>query len=205
MPRSGRKLPSPEGLGLVALLFFVLITTIAGLTPSHYHDAAYLLGVEHVNPVFGGTRPARSDEWGVATPYFQIAVASDLGPRNLVSPYHEPLKAFFALPSRDWSMTFKPDLWGFLVLDPARAFAFHYAFLAAAGMLGPYLLLRQLGCRREVAAATGRRCSSPSSSRRGGPATHRPWASRSGPPSPTFGARGGRPGFPPSRRRPPSC
>ena len=154
MLRIAKPAGSVEWLGLIALLAFVLMSTIAALSPSHYRDAAYLEARHDVNPVFGGTRTARSDEWGVATPYFQIAVASDLGARDTVSPYHEPLKAFFALPSRDWSMAFKPDLWGFLFLDPARAFALHYAALAAAGLLGAYLFLRQLRVRKEVAATT---------------------------------------------------
>lgn len=146
--------PSPvELLALLALLLFVLLSTVAAWTPSHYYEAANILGLKDVWPVLGGSRPARSDEWAVTTAYFQIAAASDFGPRDLVSPYREPLKAFFALPSRDWSMAFKPDLWGFLVLDPARAFALHYALLATAALIGPYLLLRQLGCRREAAAA----------------------------------------------------
>jgi hypothetical protein len=123
MLKVGGKAVSAELLGLIALLAFVLISTATALSPSHYRDAAYLQGRSDVHPIFGGTRTARSDEWGVATPYFQIAVASGLGERDVVSPYHEPLKAFFALPSRDWSMAFKPDLWGFLLLDPARAFA----------------------------------------------------------------------------------
>jgi len=150
-PRLGRL--SASTLGLAALLLFVLVSTLAAWTPSHYEQAARGLGLVGVKPVFGDSRPVRSDEWGVTTPYFQIAVASDLGPRDTVSPYHEPLKAFFALPSRDWSMAFKPDLWGFLALAPAHAFALHYALLAAAGLLGAYLLLRQLGCRGEAAAA----------------------------------------------------
>ena len=154
MLKVGGKAVSAELLGLIGLLAFVLISTAAALSPSHYRDAAYLQGRSDVHPIFGGTRTARSDEWGVATPYFQIAVASGLGERDVVSPYHEPLKAFFALPSRDWSMAFKPDLWGFLLLDPARAFALHYAALAAAALLGTYLLLRQLGVRKEIAATT---------------------------------------------------
>ena len=144
---------SAGAAGLAALALYVLIATVLAWTPSHYAQAARLLGIPGVEPVFGDARPVRSDEWGVTTPYYQIAVASDLGPRDAVSPYHEPLTAYFALPSRDWSMALKPDLWGFLVLDPAHAYALHYALLAAASLLGVYVLLRQLGCRGEVAVA----------------------------------------------------
>jgi len=98
MLKVGGKAVSAELLGLIGLLAFVLISTAAALSPSHYRDAAYLQGRSDVHPIFGGTRTARSDEWGVATPYFQIAVASGLGERDVVSPYHEPLKAFLPCP-----------------------------------------------------------------------------------------------------------
>jgi hypothetical protein len=140
-------------LGALALLLYVIVAAAAALTPSHYAQGARLLGLHEVEPLAGDARPVRSDDWGVTTPYFQIAVRSGLGARDAISPYGEPLKAFFALPSRDWSMAFKPDLWGFLVLDPARAYALHYALLAVSALVGAYLVLRQLGCRGETAAA----------------------------------------------------
>lgn len=138
---------------LLVLLLVALIYVANAWTPSHYGQAANTLGIAHAGPVAGEARPIRSDEWAVATPYFQIAVANHFGPRNAFSPYHEPLKTFFALPSRDWSMAFKPDLWGFLVLDPAHAYSLHYAVLALAMVTGFTVLLRQLGCSRGFALA----------------------------------------------------
>jgi hypothetical protein len=49
-------------------------------------------------------------------------------------------------------MAFKPDLWGFLILDPARAYAFHFAFLALAAVTGVFVVSRQLGASRGLAA-----------------------------------------------------
>lgn len=136
---------------LLAALLLALLAATAALTPSHYGAAASILGLPHSGPVFGEAQPVRSDEWAVTTPYFQIAVANDLGPIDRISPYHEPLKGFFALPSRDWSMALKPDLWGFLVLPPAHAFALHYASLAFLMLAGFAILLRQLGLSRNYA------------------------------------------------------
>src|SRR5258706_10059595 len=116
----------------LAILAAFLVYVLNAWTPSHYGQAAAKLGIANAGPVLGAARYIRTDEWGVATPYFQIAVANDLGPVDARSPFKEPLKTFFALPSRDWSMAFKPDLWGFLVLDPAHAFSLHYASLALA-------------------------------------------------------------------------
>lgn len=139
--------------GLLAVIVVALVWTLNAWTPVHYGETARTLGFARAGPVAGDARPVRSDDWAVALPYFQIAVANDFGPRNEASPYKEPLKAFFALPSRDWSMAFKPSLWGFMVLDPAHAYALHFAFLAAAMVAGFALLLRQLGCSPGYALA----------------------------------------------------
>jgi len=147
------KKPIPAWWAMPVILLVAFIYVLNAWTPSHYQQAAQILGLTDVRPVFGKSRPVRSDEWSVATPYFQIAVASDLGPIDRISPYHEPLKTYFALPSRDWSMAFKPDLWGFLVLDPAHAYSLHFALLALASLFGAILLLRQLGCGAGVALA----------------------------------------------------
>ncbi len=137
---------SPFLHGLLIFAAICMVIYVAnGWSPSHYAYAGKLLGLPDVHPLLGVARSIRSDEWGVSTPYFQIAAANDFGPINLHSPFHEPLKAFFALPSRDWSMVFKPDLWGFLLLDPARAFSLHYALLTAAMIGGFWIFLRQLG------------------------------------------------------------
>lgn len=139
--------------GWLAVVAVFLIYVLNAWTPSHYGEATRLLAIPKAGPVMGESNKIRSDEWAVATPYFQIAVANDLGPRNEASPYREPLKAFFALPSRDWSMAFKPDLWGFLALDPAHAYSLHYAMLALAMLAGFAILLRQLGCEPGPAVA----------------------------------------------------
>lgn len=132
--------------GLLLIAALALVAVMNAWTPSSYGSATRILAMARSGPVLGDAQLVRSDEWAVQTPYFQIAVANDLGPRNEASLYKEPLKAFFALPSRDWSMAFKPDLWGFLVLDPAHAYALHYAALALAMVAGVVILLRQLGC-----------------------------------------------------------
>jgi hypothetical protein len=137
-------------LGLMAVFFVYVLNA---WTPSHYGQAARLLGVADAGPVFGESRGIRTDDWAVAIPYFQLAVANNLGPVDNISPFKEPLKAYFALPSRDWSMAFKPDLWGFLVFDPAHALSLHYAILAAAMLAGFAILLRQFGCAQGIALA----------------------------------------------------
>jgi hypothetical protein len=139
----------------VALAAFALLLVYVAnaWTPTHYGAAAALLGLDHAGPIFGEAHEIRSDDWALTTPYFQIAVANRLGPVDLTSPFRQSLTTFFALPSRDWSMAFKPDLWGFLVLDPAHAYSLHFAILAAAMLAGLAIVLRQLGCSPGFALA----------------------------------------------------
>ena len=137
-------------LGAFALL---VVYVASAWTPTHYGAAAALLGLDHAGPIFGQAREIRSDDWALTTPYFQIAVANGLGPVDLTSPFRQSLTTFFALPSRDWSMAFKPDLWGFLLLDPAHAYSLHFAMLAAAMVAGFAIVLRQLGCSAGFALA----------------------------------------------------
>jgi hypothetical protein len=76
-----------------------------------------------------GVRAKRGDESSVLTPYFQIAVQKGLGERNATSPYHESLRSFYALPTKDWSIIFKPRLWGFLTATPENAYSFSHFIL----------------------------------------------------------------------------
>lgn len=132
-----------DWLALVALIGFALYVWFA-LTPSSYAIAFDALGMQREGLVLGTPRSIRSDEWMVYTPYVQIAVANGLGPINELSPYHESLRSFQALPILDWAMVFKPYHWGFLVLPAANAYSFFFALMAFAFITGWALFLRQL-------------------------------------------------------------
>ncbi len=112
-----------------------------------------MLGIEEVEPTLGIPRDSRSDEFFVQTPHFQTAVRSGLADRDQVSPYGETLRNFMAFPTRDWSVVFKPALWGFLVLPPAFAYSLYFFFLAAACFWGWHRFLRLLGAPFAIAIA----------------------------------------------------
>ena len=136
----------------IAFLLVIIGAVYVGnaWTPSHYAQALRILGVDH-QPTFGAAHPIRSDEYAVLTPYFQIAVANKFGSRNEISPYNEPLKAAWPLPIADWSLVFKPQLWGFWLLPPAYAYSLYFFILSSAFVLGYGILLRQLGSSRAIA------------------------------------------------------
>jgi hypothetical protein len=138
-------------------LFTALIAIIGifyvslAITPSHYAIGLQVLGFEH-KPLLFAAQGIRSDEWAVLTPLFQTAVRGGHAAYNQVSPYHEALKGFWALPILDWSLIFKPQLWGFWLLPPAYAYSLYFATLWIAFLVGYTILLVQLGATPRIAA-----------------------------------------------------
>lgn len=136
----------------VGLLGIVALAVSHALVPSHYGVALANLGVDP-QTLFGTARGIRADEWAALTPLFQTAVLGEFAPTNTISPYGEPLLGFWAVPILDWSLVFKPQLWGFWVLPPAYAYALYFALLAMSFLVGYTILLRQLGVGLLIAAA----------------------------------------------------
>ncbi|HKU17744.1 MAG TPA: hypothetical protein VJP80_00555 [Candidatus Saccharimonadales bacterium] len=135
---------------VIGLTLCVMYVALA-LTPSSYAIGLQMLG-QPVAGLFAGTPKAiRSDEWMVFTPYVQIAVKSAYASHDMISPYHESLRAFFALPSRDWALAFKPYFFAFGLLPPANAFSFFYLFNMLAFLLGWAIFLRQMGLNNTLA------------------------------------------------------
>jgi hypothetical protein len=135
---------------LAALVGAALLYVALALTPSHYGMGLRLLGFD-ARPLIGVARLVRSDEWIVLTPLFQIAVHGNFGSTNVISPYHETLKGFYALPILDWSLLFKPQLWGFWLLPPAYAYSLYFTILWSSFLAGYTILLRQLGASLLIA------------------------------------------------------
>lgn len=134
-------------MGSITTLLLGLIYVSGTWTPSHYGIVLQLIGAPQLGPSVGTARGIRGDEWADLTPYFQIAVANKLAEHNESSPYNEPLRAFYALPTHDWSIIFKPQLWSFLLLPPEYAYSLYYYILMAAMIWGFTILFRQVGIR----------------------------------------------------------
>lgn len=143
-----------EDKNLRLIVFFTIIWAsiyvLFAFTPSHYSVALQNFGIDST-PLFGKARPIRSDEWAVQTPYFQIAVRGHGSVTDVISPYKESLKSVFPLPILDWSLIFKPQLWGFWVFPPAIAYSLYFATLWVGCILGYTILARQLGAHTLVA------------------------------------------------------
>jgi hypothetical protein len=146
---------SPESQQTRLLLICLAVIAVAYvalcLTPSHYAAGLRLLGTS-ASPWLGTAKPIRSDEWIAMTPLFQIAVRGHFSTIDQISPYHETLQGFWALPILDWSLIFKPQLWAFWLLPPAYAYSFYFTVLWVAFLTGYAILLRQLGASVLVAS-----------------------------------------------------
>jgi len=106
------------------------------LTPSSYGLALNLFGMPGEGLLWGKPRGIRSDEWTVWTPYMQSLVNNGFGRFNELSMYREDFRGFNALPIHDWALFFKPQMWPFLVFEPARAFSLHHGIIIVAFLIG---------------------------------------------------------------------
>ena len=138
---------------LAAVVMAGLVYAGCGWTPSSYGIFLQQLHAPNDKPVAGTSRFIRLDEWGLATPYFQAAVRNRFQRINETSFYREDLRNFLALPLKDWSLLFKPQLWAFFLLPPASAYSIYFAVLMCGFLAGYHFLFRQLGAASGLAAA----------------------------------------------------
>lgn len=143
-----RRLPSGRrfDLGLaLALLLVGVVYTAACWSPSSYALALRQVGAAADGLVAGTPRDIRLDEYLVYTPLFQATVNNGYTRVNTSSLYREDLRSFFSFPVADWGLAFKPTMWGFRLLDPARAYSLHFYAVMALFVGGYALLFRALG------------------------------------------------------------
>lgn len=144
---------SREWLLVIAILLGAALYIGNAWTPSSYSIVLNMMGESQVHPIFGEPRGVRTDEFFVQTPYFQMAVRSGLADQETVSPYRESLRNFMAFPTKNWSIVFKPALWGFLFLPPASAYSFYFCLLSLSTLFGWFVFLRSLSVPIGIAAA----------------------------------------------------
>ncbi|WP_116645205.1 hypothetical protein [Salinivibrio sp. HTSP] len=128
----------------VFCLLLLIPIVIFALTPSSYGAALSLFGFDGEGLLAGTPRPIRTDEWTVWTPYIQMAVLNGFERFNEFSTYHHDLRGFNAVPLADWGLIFKPLMWPFWLLEPARAFALHHGLIIVSFLLGWKCLFKRL-------------------------------------------------------------
>jgi hypothetical protein len=138
---------------LAAVAVAAVVSVGFELTPSSYGVFLNAVQAPDSGPWLGTSRAIRGDEWSVNTPLFQSAVRNRFQRVNETSFYREDLRNFVALPLKDWSLIFKPQLWAFFLLPPASAFSIYWALYMCAFLTGYHLLFRQLGASAGLACA----------------------------------------------------
>jgi hypothetical protein len=127
------------------LFAFGALYVALALTPTHFAEALEALGYPDVGLVLGRSHSIRSDDYFVTTSLLRSAVRNGFEPTSAVSPYHESLKTFIAMPLADWGIVFKPQMWAFFVVPPAYALSLYFLCFYVSSLVGYSLLLRRLG------------------------------------------------------------
>ena len=117
---------------------------------------------EMYGKVFAGKDPAliagqpeiiRSDEWYVNTAWSISQVQQGLPETNHTMPGGMDAALPHDLPRADWSVIFRPQLWGYLFLDVNHATAFKWWIAALTFIAAAYMFLVTVLPRRPVMAA----------------------------------------------------
>ena len=122
---------------LLAIVFVTLVASgIHGSSIGIYHEIFY--GDKDDALVLNKPRTIRSDEWLVGS---QLEIAQANSGFNVVNKHlgnGQDVALLGDAPYYDWSIAFKPQNLGFLILPQDNAFAFHWWFMAFAFILSAY-------------------------------------------------------------------
>lgn len=100
----------------------------------------------------GPSRPIRSDEWLVRTPWVLRQLQRDLPDQVAGGMGTHDATVLYDLPARDWEVLLRPQTVGYRFLDRERAFALEWWALSAVQLLGVYALLLVLTGRVAISA-----------------------------------------------------
>ena len=130
----------------------VLIALGLSGTSSGAHWFAFGTGLDP-SVVLGGPRPIRQDEWLVAQGWITSQIQQGFPVINGAFPGGMDATVLMELPTLDWSMIFRPHLWGFLLFGLDIGTAWQWWIPAIALVSGAYLLIISILPRRPLSAA----------------------------------------------------
>ncbi|MBK4346463.1 DUF7657 domain-containing protein [Lacisediminihabitans changchengi] len=155
-------LPRPDGLpNRRVLLIFPALVVLFGIIVVGFALNGTSSG-EMYGRIYAGNDPAllaghpeliRSDEWYVNTAWSISQVEQGLPEINRTMPGGMDAALPHDLPRSDWSVVFRPQLWGYLVFDVNHATAFKWWIAALTFIGAAYLFLVTVLPRRPLVAA----------------------------------------------------
>lgn len=149
--------PRPDGLPRIrvllafpALLLVIGVVLVAlGINGSSSGYMRELVTTSaDPNLVAGEPQFTRSDEWNVQTVWAIAQLEQGLPVENRTFPGGMDATVPQDLPRWDWSVAFRPHLWGFLILDADHAIAFKWWLPGLALMAAAYAFLLSVMPRR---------------------------------------------------------
>ncbi|AWB95895.1 hypothetical protein DCE93_09670 [Agromyces badenianii] len=154
--------PGPDGLPrLRVLLAFPALLVLLGIALVAFGVNGSSSGQFHKDIAYGSD-PAliagepqftRSDEWNVQTVWAIAQIEQGLPLENQTFPGGMDATVPQDLPRVDWSVIFRPHLWGFLFLDAGHAIAFKWWFPGIALAAAAYVFLVTVMPRRPGVSA----------------------------------------------------
>ena len=153
--------PRPDGLPPVRLLVAVpALLLLAGIVLVAVGVNGWSSGVfysqiatGHDPDLIGGQpQRIRSDEWNVQTVWAIAQIEQGLPVTNETFPGGMDATLPQDLPRADWTVVFRPHLWGFLFLDADHAFAFKWWVPALALLAAGYCFVLIVLPRRPIVA-----------------------------------------------------
>ncbi|WBM79487.1 hypothetical protein KIV56_14265 [Cryobacterium breve] len=154
-------MPAGDGLPRMrVLLAFPALLLLVGIVLVAFDVSGTSSGVFHSQIAYGkdpalvlGTPQAtRSDEWNVQTVWAIAAVQQGLPTINESFPGGMDTTLPQDLPRIDWTVAFRPHLWGFMLLDIGRAIAFKWWLPGLALAAAAYVFVVTVLPRRPLVA-----------------------------------------------------
>ncbi len=142
-PGRRRRRPGPVWILPAVVVLVVVVMTALGISGSSVASLRAEPGRDG-DLIAGEPQALRSDEWNTRTPLVMGQVEDGLPRTSDVGVGEHDMTVLYDLPTTDWSMLFRPHLWGYVVLPVANAFAFEWWAIAGVLVLGVYALVLAL-------------------------------------------------------------
>jgi hypothetical protein len=133
---------------MITLVFMFIILVVS---KTHYSSIAmwdkivpgYDAGKTSSKVLFGSPKFIRMDEWRLGTPFILSQEAKNYPTENYsFGPGKTPV--LMGLPARHFSIFFKPQYWGFFMLDLERGYSYFWNFSVISLVLSSFLLFMLL-------------------------------------------------------------
>ncbi len=138
---------------LLFLVFVLTLLKISGTSIGVYHEIFYGKSVKDSSLIFGKPKSIRSDEWIVNTQKTISQSANNYPKVNANIGLGENERLINDVPTRDWSVLFKPHNLGFFVIPFENAFSLKWWSMSYLLVISSYFFVLLFLPRRYLLAA----------------------------------------------------